>query len=195
MASYRDHFLQLTEDGFVTRHSYMDMHLSHGIQGVIGQKCTSSHQLEIETGRFRGVPAKARICQLCHIEKERELHHIRHCPVYYEIQGCFHCLFREGFGPLARVMRDQDYRCLGLFLLELRRHREGLLRRSDSGRHSKREITDFFRPQTRQSNEHASQQTSESTCTRGILNDRAIELGRSRCPRLRASSQHRWRMR
>ena len=46
-----------------------------------------------------------------------------------------------------------------------------------------------------QSDEHASQQTSESTCTRGILIDRAIELGRSKRPRLRGSSRHRWRMR
>ena len=79
------------------------------------------------------------------------------------------------------------------FLLELRRHREGLLRRSDSGRHSQREITDFFRSQARQSDEQAAQQTS--TCTRGILIDRATELGRSRRTRLRGSSRHRWRMR
>ena len=122
----------------------MDFHLSHGIRCAIGQILTSSHQLEIETGRFRGVSAEARICQLCHIEPKTELHHICHCPIYYEIRSCFHCLFTEGFGPLARVMRYQDQRCLGLFLLELRRHREGLLRRLDSGRHSQREITDFF---------------------------------------------------
>ena len=195
MAFYREHLLELTEDGFVSRPAYMDFHLSHGIRCAIGQMRTSSHQLEIETGRFRGVLAEARICQLCHIEPETELHHICHCPVYYEIRGRFHCLFREGFGPLARVMRYQDQRCLGLFLLELRRHREGLLRRSDSGRHSQREITDFFRSQAQQSDEQAAQQTSESTCTRGILIDRATELGRSRRPRLRGSSRHRWRMR
>ena len=36
---------------------------------AIGQIRTSSHQLEIETGKFRGVPTKARICHLCHIER------------------------------------------------------------------------------------------------------------------------------
>ena len=81
----------------MTRPAYMDFHLSHGIGCAIGQMCTSSHQLEIETGKFRGVPAEAKIYQLYHIEPETELHHICHSPVYYEIQGHFHCLFREDF--------------------------------------------------------------------------------------------------
>jgi len=55
MAFYREHLLQLTEDGFVTRPSYMDTHLSHALRCAIGQIRTSSHQLEVETGRFRGV--------------------------------------------------------------------------------------------------------------------------------------------
>ena len=62
MAFYREHLLQLTEDGFVTRPTYMDTHLSHGIRCVIGQMRTSSHQLEIETGRYRGIGAEDRIC-------------------------------------------------------------------------------------------------------------------------------------
>ena len=128
MAFYREHLLDLREDGFVTRPMYMDTHLSHGLQCVIGQMHTSSHQLEMEIVRFRGVRAEAKIYLLCRIEAQTELHHICHCLVYYEIRGCFHCLFREGFGPLARVMRYEDQRCLGLFLLELRRHRESLMR-------------------------------------------------------------------
>ncbi|KAI5083652.1 hypothetical protein GOP47_0003395 [Adiantum capillus-veneris] len=140
---------------------------------------TSLHQLEIETGRFRRVPAEARICELCHIKPKIELLHICHYPVYYEIRSRFHCLFREGFGLLARVMRYQDRRCLDLFLLELRRHRECLLRRSSSGRHSQREIIDFCRARTRQSDEQA------PTYTRGILVDKAIELERARHPHLR----------
>ena len=47
--------------------------------------------------------------------------------VYYEIQGRYLCLFKEGFGPLHRVMEYEDKKCLGLFLLELKRHRETLL--------------------------------------------------------------------
>lgn len=53
MAFYREHLLQLTGDGFVIRPSYMDTHLSHGLRCAIGQIRTSSHQLEIEIGRFR----------------------------------------------------------------------------------------------------------------------------------------------
>ena len=52
MAFYRGNFLQVSEDGFVTRPSYMDTHLSHGLRCAIGKIRTSSHQLEIEFGRF-----------------------------------------------------------------------------------------------------------------------------------------------
>ena len=110
---------------------------------------TSSHNLEIETGGFRGIQAEDRMCQLGRIEPETELHHLCSCPVYYEIRGRFHCLFREGFGPLTRAMNYIDQRCLGLFLLELRRHRKSLLRRPNNEGHSQREITDFFRIETR----------------------------------------------
>ena len=97
MAFYREHLLELTEDGFVIRPAYMDFHLSHGIRCAIGQMRTSLHQLEIETGRFRGVPTEARIYQLCHIEPDTELHHIFHCPVYYEIRGRFPLPIQRGF--------------------------------------------------------------------------------------------------
>ena len=120
----------VTEDGFVERPSYMDSHLSHGLRCVIGQMRTSPHQLEIETGRFRGIPAKDRTCQLCHREPETELHFICHCPVYYEIRGRYHCLFRDRFGPLSKVMSFPDQCCLGLYLLEAREYRESILRRS-----------------------------------------------------------------
>ena len=61
MRFYREHFLQLTEDGYMIRPTYMDSHLSHGIRCAIGQICTSSHNLEIETGRFRGIQAEDRM--------------------------------------------------------------------------------------------------------------------------------------
>ena len=45
----------------------MDTHLSrtHGLRCAISHIRTSSHQLEIETCRFRGIPPKSRICKLC----------------------------------------------------------------------------------------------------------------------------------
>ena len=176
MAFYREHLLQLSEDGFVTRPSYMDTHMSHGLRCAIGQIRTSSHQLEIETGRFRGIPPESRICRLCNREPETELHYICHCTVYYEIQGRFHCVFREGFGPLDRVMRYQDQKCLGLYLLELHRHRDSLLRRHGV-RQSQRQITDFFG--LREPGDQPSTQSCAHIHTRGTLIDRAIELRRS----------------
>ncbi|MCO5551803.1 hypothetical protein L7F22_005305 [Adiantum nelumboides] len=75
MAFYRGNFLQVSEDGFVTRPRYMDTHLSHGLRCAIGQIRTSSHQLEIEFGRFQGIPPKDRLCKLCGTEPETELHY------------------------------------------------------------------------------------------------------------------------
>ena len=55
---YEDEVLQrafspaLTEDGFMIRPTYMDTHLSQGLQCAISQIRMSSHDLEIETGRF-----------------------------------------------------------------------------------------------------------------------------------------------
>lgn len=56
--------------------------------------------LEIEIGQAAHVPREARICQLCHGEVETEDHDVCRCPVYYEIQEKYHCLFRE---PLSKV--------------------------------------------------------------------------------------------
>ena len=177
------------------RLAYMDTHLSHSIRCIIGQFCTSSHNLEIETGRFRGIQAKDRLCQLRRIEPETEMHHICRCPVYYEIRGRFHCLFRDGFGPLTKVMNYTDQRCLGLFLLELRRHRESLLRRPNKEDHSQKKITDFFRLQTQFPNNQDSQQAPAITdITRGVSINRATELGRSRRPQKQKSSKYRWRI-
>ncbi|KAI5062682.1 hypothetical protein GOP47_0023221 [Adiantum capillus-veneris] len=78
------------------------------------------------------------------MELERGLHYTWHCPVYYEIQGRFHYLFKEGFGPFSRVMGNEDQRYLGLLLLELCRHKESLMRGEASK--SQRKITSFFRP-------------------------------------------------
>ena len=147
MGFYTKHFLQLTEDGFVVRPAYMDTYLSHGIRCAIGQMRTSSHNLEIETGRLREVQGEDRICRLCRIEPETEFHHLCRCPVYYEIRGRFHCLFKEEFGPLTKVMNYEDPRCLGLFLLELRKHKENLLKKPDNERHMHKEITSSFKTQ------------------------------------------------
>eukprot|EP00250_Pteridium_aquilinum_P019422 c24426_g1_i1 orf=1306-2640(+) len=192
MAFYRDHLLRTTEDGFIVRPGYMDTHLSHALRCAIGQIRTSSHQLEIETGRYRGIPPEERICQMCHTEPETEEHYICRCTVYYEIRGRFHCLFREGFGPLSRVMDFYDQRCVGFFLLEICRFRESLMRSRGSAHRGpvQRQMSHFYRGTSQES----SQRAHQSSPRRGVLLDRAFQLGRSRRPRAHGFSVRRRRL-
>ena len=99
----------------------MEIHLSYALRHMIGQLQTSSHQLEIEVGRCTQITLEERICQLCHQGVESKEHYVCHCSVFYEIGRRYHCLFKQGFGPLRKVMEYEDQRCLGLFLLELKR--------------------------------------------------------------------------
>ena len=90
MAHYKTHFLHTSEDGFIIRPPYMDIHLSYTLRNVIGQLRTLSHQLEIEVGRYTWIPLEERICQLCHQGVESEEHYLCHCSVFYEIRGRYH---------------------------------------------------------------------------------------------------------
>ena len=76
MAHYKTHFLHTSEDGFIIRPPYMDIHLSYVLRSVIGQLRTSSHQLQIEVGRYTRLPLEERICQLCHEGVESEEHYV-----------------------------------------------------------------------------------------------------------------------
>ena len=44
----------------------MEIHLSYALRHMIGQLQTSSHQLEIEVGRYTRIPLEERIFQLGH---------------------------------------------------------------------------------------------------------------------------------
>ena len=148
MADNKTHFLKTSEDGFILRPPYMDIHLSYALRSVIGQLRTSSHQLQIGVGRYTRLPLDERICQLCHQGVEFEEHYVCHYSVFYEIRGRYHCLFKQGFGPLRKVREYEDQRYLGLFLLELKRHREKLLKNPATHAHPQRTITTFFSPIT-----------------------------------------------
>ena len=120
------------------------------------------------------------------------MHHICCCPVYYEIRGRFHCLFREGFGPLAMVMNYTDQRCLGLLLLEIRRFRDGLLKKPHHKGNTQKEITNFFKVQTKLSDKEDSAQIPNlGSSTKGILLDRAIDIGKSRRPKIQKTTRYR----
>lgn len=187
MQYYRDHFLRLTEDGFIQRPGYMDVFMSHAMRIAIGQLRVSSHTLEIEAGRAVRVAREDRICRLCSREVESEEHYVCRCPVYYEIRGRYHCLFREGFGPISRITDFPDQRCLGLFLMELRRHRESLLRApTPRAGLAQPMITSFFRPQHEEPTPpahptlHQVRTVSRST---GVTLPRATALRATRGPR------------
>lgn len=185
MEHYRQHFLQLTDDGFIQRPRYMDSYMSHAMRVTIGQLRASSHTLEIEAGRAARVPREQRLCRLCHTEVESEEHYVCRCPVYYEIRGRYHCLFRDGFGPLRSVMDYQDQRCLGYFLMELRRHRESLLRaQRTEATSSQTQITRFFGPIDTPAVPTVSvDHTSTIDLRRGVLVDRVTVLRATRRPR------------
>ena len=73
-------------------------------------------------------PIEERICQLYHQGVESKESYVCQCRVFYEIRGIYCCLFKQGFGPLNKVMEYEGQRCPGHFLLELKRHREKLLK-------------------------------------------------------------------
>ena len=57
---------------------------------------------------------------------ETEMHFIFKCPIYYEIRGQFHCLFK-GSRTLVEFFRYPDQRCLALYLQEALRFRAHIL--------------------------------------------------------------------
>ena len=123
------------------------------------------------------------------------MHHICCSPVYYKIRGRFHCLFGEGFGPLTRVMNYTDQRCLGIFLLEIRRFRDSLLNRSHHKGNTQKEITNFFKVQPHLSDKEDSSQTPSLKCnTKGILIIRAADIGKSRGPKAQKVTRYRQRI-
>ena len=69
---------------------------------------------------------------------------------FHEIRGRYHCLFKQGFGPLRKVIEYEDQQCLGLFLLELKGYREELLKDNNiaTQAYQLRTITSSFSPIT-----------------------------------------------
>ena len=96
------------------------------------------------------------------------------------------CLFKQDFGPLRNVMEYKDQRCLGLFLLELMRHREKLLKNTATQAHPQRTITTFFSPITHTNATSPSRDTqmgSKPRHNKGVTIDRAIAICRACRPR------------
>ena len=80
---------------------------------------SESHGMEMEVGRYARIRLEEIFCQFCHQGVESEEHDVYHCTGFYETRGTYQCLFKQGFGPLHRVMEYKDQHCLEHFLLEL----------------------------------------------------------------------------
>ena len=135
---------------------------------------------------FDMYPSPQGRCQLCHQGVEFAEHYVCHCSAFYEIRGRYHYLFKQGFGPLHKVMEYEGQRCLGLFLLELKRHREKLLKNTATQAHPQRTITTFFSPITHTNATSPSRDTqmgSKLGHNEGVTIDRAIAICRARRPR------------
>jgi hypothetical protein len=140
MAFYAEHFLEL-RDELIVRPQYTLRHWMHALRIPFGQFRVGSHRLRVETDHQ--IDRSDRIYQVCHLQEvETEVHFIFRCPLYYEIRGRFHCLFRES-QTLTGFFRYLDQRCLALYIQEALRFRAHTLQppiRPDSTQR----ITSFF---------------------------------------------------
>jgi hypothetical protein len=113
MAFYAEHFM-VTRDRLIIRPHYTLRHWIHTLQIPLGQFKVSSHRLQTKIDHQ--IEQSNGICQLCHLrEIETKEHFIFRCPIYYEIQGWFHCLFRE-LQTLGSFFLYPNQRCLTLYI-------------------------------------------------------------------------------
>jgi hypothetical protein len=71
---------------------------------------TSSHCLEIEYGRFKGIPREDRFCLYCQLDNrfctENEIHFIESCALYDEIRGNCNILKHIScYGNIVNMLR------------------------------------------------------------------------------------------
>ncbi|MCO5610717.1 hypothetical protein L7F22_064958 [Adiantum nelumboides] len=155
MSYYYEHFLSISEQGFIETPEYMQIYMPHHLRVVIGQLRVSSHQLAIERGRAQGIPREERICQICQTEVESEEHMVIRCPAYSELRS------RYTLCPtLRQCLTEMDQRQFGRFLAEALRIREERLHQSSTAREaSQTTITQFFSAATTPTSQTAATMT------------------------------------
>ena len=84
--------------------STLGAYLSHSLHSNNYGNLPLLHQLQIETWTYESLKPKICFCQLCSLELERGAPYICLHPIFYEIRGQYHCIFREDFGPLQKIM-------------------------------------------------------------------------------------------
>lgn len=83
-----------------------------------------SHDLEIEKGRYRGVPRDQRICTNCNLGRiEDEAHFLFECPRYYVVRGQYHFLFEYANRDVSRFVNHPEREVVGHLLLDCARLR------------------------------------------------------------------------
>ena len=164
----------------------MDIHLCYALRSVIGQLRTSSHQLEIEVGKYTRIPLEERICQ-CVIKHWNPKNTMFVTVVsFMKSEGDTIASLNKAFGPPHKVIEYEDQQCLGLFLLDLKRHREKLLKNTATQPHPQRTIITFFSPITptnATSQSRDTQMGSQPGHNKGVTSDQAIAICRARRPR------------
>jgi hypothetical protein len=107
---------------------------------------TSSHKLNIEIGRYHGIPAEDRKCEVCNGGKvENEIHFLLECPLYTEERTPFltevykksnqvRMLDSENLFTWIMLNEDQDHiQALGEFVHNSFLKREISKSESDNG--------------------------------------------------------------
>ena len=97
---------------------------SHGLLSLLWNftkpRALLSQQLDIEVCRYAQIRLEEGITSLinamCHQGVKYEEHYVCHYIIFYEIRGRYHCLFKQGFGPLHKVMEYDEPTLLGAFL-------------------------------------------------------------------------------
>ena len=107
-----------------------------------------------------------------------EEHYVCHCSVFYEIRG-----------TLCKVMENTNQWCQGLLLLELKRHKEKLLKDNNTATqaHQQRTITTFLSPMTHATSQsratQATQMGSRPGHNKGVTIDQTIAIFHACRPR------------
>ena len=66
----------------VSTENYVKINLTRQERSIIAQTRFGILPINIEVGRFRGVPLLDRLCPICRSETEDELHFVFKCPFY-----------------------------------------------------------------------------------------------------------------
>jgi Reverse transcriptase (RNA-dependent DNA polymerase) len=96
------------------------MPFTPGLRELAKFRC-GAHNLEVEKGRHKipFVRRELRLCSRCSMGKvEDEAHFLFECPLYYEIRGRYHCLFRYADRDIFKFVNHPEMDVVGHYLVE-----------------------------------------------------------------------------